>query len=133
MTLAMAAAVALAAFALVVAAWGLWRRADEASRQLVRCLAALPLGAKLRLALRLASDGRIPLAVRFLPPALVLYLALPLDLLPDFLPVLGQLDDVLIVGAGLVLLLRLTPRALLAEHLRLLESPGRGDAQGGLR
>lgn len=114
-----------------MAAWGLWRRADEASRRLVRRLAALPLGAKLRLVLGLARDGRIPPAVRFLPVALLLYVALPLDFLPDFLPLLGHLDDVLILGAGLVLLLRLTPRALLAEHLRLLESPGRGEGQAG--
>jgi len=104
-----------------LAAWLIWRRADEASRGLVRRIARLPWRAKLRLALGLARDRRIPLGLRLLPPALVLYLALPLDVVPDFVPVLGQLDDLLIVGAGLGLLLRFTPRSVLEEQVVRLE------------
>ena len=103
------------------AAWLLWRRADAASRALVRRIARLPLRAKLRLALALVRDQRIPVLLRVLPPVLVLYLALPLDIVPDFIPVLGQLDDLLIVGGGVALLLRFTPRAVLEEQVGALE------------
>jgi uncharacterized membrane protein YkvA (DUF1232 family) len=103
---------------LAAAAWLLWRRADGDSRLLLKRIARLRWRAKARLALRLLRDGRVPLGLRLLPPLLVLYLALPLDFVPDFIPVLGQLDDLLIVGGGLVLILRFTPLALLEEHLR---------------
>ena len=104
-----------------LAAWLAWRSADEGSRRLVKRVARLRWRAKLRLALALARDRRIPLVLRALPPALILYLAMPLDVVPDFIPVLGQLDDLLIVGAGVALLLRLTPREVLEEHVRALE------------
>ena len=39
----------------------------------------------------------------------------PIDLIPDFIPVLGHLDDVLIVGAGLWVARRMIPRDVLAE------------------
>ncbi len=115
---------ALLAFAGVCAGgWLLWRRADDASRRLIKRVSRLPLRGKLRLALALARDRRIPLPIRGLPPALVLYLALPLDIVPDFIPVLGQLDDLLILGVGLALLLRFTPRQVLEERIALLETP----------
>ena len=104
-----------------VAAWLAWRSADEGSRRLVKRVARLRWRAKLRLALALARDRRIPLVLRALPPALILYLAMPLDVVPDFIPVLGQLDDLLIVGAGVALLLRLTPREVLEGHVRALD------------
>ncbi len=81
----------------------------------------LPLRKKIRLARSLAGDRRIPLLVRLLPPAMVLYLAMPLDVIPDFIPILGQADDVLVAAVGIVLLLRLTPRHVLEEKLRALE------------
>ena len=40
----------------------------------------------------------------------------PIDLIPDFIPVLGLLDDVILVPAGLWLAIRLIPPAVLAEH-----------------
>ena len=101
-----------------------WRSADDASRGLIKQIAKLPLRQELRLARSLFGDSRIPLAVRLLPPALVLYLAMPLDLIPDFVPVLGQLDDVLIAAAGIVLLLRFAPRSILEDHLNALEPTG---------
>ena len=56
-----------------------------------------------------------------LVPALAGYLAVPLDIIPDFIPVLGQLDDLLIVAAGLWLLLRLIPLAVVEGHVLALE------------
>ena len=47
---------------------------------------------------RLARDGRVPRRRKVLLLALVAYLALPFDLVPDFIPVAGQLDDAIIVA-----------------------------------
>jgi uncharacterized membrane protein YkvA (DUF1232 family) len=53
---------------------------------------------------------------------LVVYLSLPIDLIPDFLPVVGQIDDVLVLVVGIVLLVKLTPGQLLEEHLSEVEA-----------
>jgi uncharacterized membrane protein YkvA (DUF1232 family) len=54
---------------------------------------------------------------------------MPLDVIPDFIPILGQLDDVFIVLIGLGLLLRFTPRGILEEHLARLERTQRRPRQ----
>ena len=89
---------------------------------LAKRIGRLSLRSKARLAIALARDGRIPLVIRGVPAFLVLYLALPLDLIPDFIPVVGQLDDLLIVGLGVWLLFRFVPRQALLEHVERLEA-----------
>jgi len=101
--------------------WLLLRRSDHATRNLVKRAGRLPLKSKFRLAARLARDPRIPVLARLIPPALVLYLAMPLDIVPDFIPVLGHLDDVLVVMLAAGLLLRFVPRAVLEEQIARLE------------
>jgi len=54
---------------------------------------------------RLAADARTPRRYRVMLGALVAYLAFPIDLVPDFLPVAGQLDDAVLVALALRLLL----------------------------
>src|SRR5262245_58105032 len=64
---------------------------------------------------RLLRDGRVPRRHKLLLGALIPYLAMPIDLVPDFIPVAGQLDDAVIVA----LILRRVTRAnadLLHEH-----------------
>ena len=55
----------------------------------------------LRLVRRLAADRTLPRGVRVWPAVLLVYLALPIDLVPDFIPVLGQADDVIVAVAVL--------------------------------
>jgi len=103
------------------AAWLMWRRTEDADRQLVKRITRLPFRAKLRLALAMTRDRRVPLAVRGIPPGLILYLSIPIDIIPDFIPVLGHVDDVIILVIGIGLLLRFTPRAVLEEHVASFE------------
>jgi len=56
-----------------------------------------------------ARDPRTPLVVRGLALLVAAYALSPIDLIPDFIPVLGYLDDVLIVPLGVALVLRLAP------------------------
>jgi uncharacterized membrane protein YkvA (DUF1232 family) len=62
-----------------------------------------------------ARDPRTPWAVRLLALAVAAYALSPIDLIPDMIPVLGLLDDLLIVPLGLLLVLRLLPPAVLAD------------------
>ena len=65
---------------------------------------------------RLLRDPRVPRRHKLLLGALVGYLALPFDLVPDFIPVAGYLDDVLLVVLTLRTVLRGTGGELLREH-----------------
>ena len=65
---------------------------------------------------RLLHDPRMPRRRKLLLVGLIAYLALPFDLVPDFIPVAGQLDDVIIVVLVLRQVLRGGGEALLREH-----------------
>ena len=68
-----------------------------------------------RLIFRLMLDSRVPFRLKLLLPAAIAYIILPFDLAPDFIPLLGRIDDVLaLVVAGLMLIL-LTPREVLMD------------------
>lgn len=80
------------------------------------------------LALWLAvGDKRTPLGAKLLAGAVVAYAFSPIDLIPDFIPVLGLLDDLLIVPLGIWLALKLVPAPLMAElridSARIVEKP----------
>jgi uncharacterized membrane protein YkvA (DUF1232 family) len=68
------------------------------------------------LARRLLGDVRVPRRHKLLLGALVGYLALPIDLVPDFLPVVGQLDDAIVAALVLRAVLRGAGPGLLREH-----------------
>ena len=65
---------------------------------------------------RLLADRRVSRRRKLLLAGLVAYLAMPIDLVPDFIPIAGQLDDAIIVALILRLVLRGGGEALLDEH-----------------
>lgn len=108
--------VGLAAMAVVYAAFVVWlillgRRQDA------RALATFVPDC-ISLVTRLARDPRVPRARKLLLLALIGYLAFPFDLVPDFIPVAGQLDDVLIVALVLRSFIRSGGEDLIRELWR---------------
>ncbi|WP_081815719.1 YkvA family protein [Phyllobacterium sp. UNC302MFCol5.2] len=62
-----------------------------------------------------ARDPRTPLLAKFVAGAVAAYALSPIDLIPDFIPVLGYLNDLLIVPAGILIAVALIPPALMEE------------------
>ena len=62
-----------------------------------------------------ARDRRTPVAAKIVAGAVAAYALSPIDLIPDFIPVVGYLDDLLIVPLGIALAVRLIPPALMNE------------------
>jgi uncharacterized membrane protein YkvA (DUF1232 family) len=65
---------------------------------------------------RLLTDPRVPRRTKLLLGGLIAYLAMPFDLVPDFIPVAGYLDDAVVVAFVLRHLLRTSRPALIEEH-----------------
>lgn len=62
------------------------------------------------------ADPRCPRLARYLLGGAVVYAASPIDLIPDFIPVLGYLDDVLIIPLLVWLAVRIIPKELFHEY-----------------
>jgi uncharacterized membrane protein YkvA (DUF1232 family) len=130
-TLRVVLAIAVAAALVILAAcafiaWRVWRSGERA---LAKRIGKLSFRKKLALGGALFRDPRVPLWSRGLAVALAVYLALPLDIIPDFIPVIGFLDDLLIVLVAAGLLIRSIPDHVLNEHLARLEESPRGPVQ----
>lgn len=67
---------------------------------------------------RMLRDDRVPRSRKLLVVALIGYLALPFDLVPDFIPIAGQLDDAIVVALVLRIIARSGGPDLLREHWR---------------
>lgn len=91
-------------------------RAKQWARRLKRDVVALWLAAR---------DPRVPVGVKVLAGAVAAYALSPIDLIPDFVPVLGYVDDLLIVPLGIALVIRLMPPELLKEHRAAAEGAAR--------
>ncbi|BAL97122.1 hypothetical protein RGE_37830 [Rubrivivax gelatinosus IL144] len=63
-----------------------------------------------------------PRAVRWIAVAVLAYALSPIDLIPDFIPVLGMLDDLILVPLGIALVVKLTPPELWQARLREAEA-----------
>src|SRR2546426_1063647 len=98
-----------------------WEVLASEEKKLARRIGKLSVGDKPSLGMALFRDRRVPLAAKVIALALVLYLASPLDLIPDFIPLFGYVDDLLIVMIGAGLLLRLIPGYVLDEQVRGFE------------
>jgi uncharacterized membrane protein YkvA (DUF1232 family) len=62
-----------------------------------------------------AGDPRVPWHVKVAAGAVAAYALSPIDLIPDFIPVLGYLDDLIIVPIGILLVVRMVPEPLMEE------------------
>jgi len=69
-----------------------------------------------KLAYHLARDPRVPWTVKAALAGLAAYLACPIDIIPDWIPVLGYLDDVLVAGFVVSFVLRSVPSDVVREH-----------------
>ena len=61
-------------------------------------------------------DPRVPWHAKVLALLVAGYALSPIDLVPDFVPVVGYLDDVILVPLGIVLVVKLIPPGIMAEH-----------------
>lgn len=86
----------------------------------------------LQLAWRLMTDTRVPVMNKVLVPALgLLYFILPIDLLPDVVPVLGQLDDIAVVLLLVRLFIMLAPPDVVAGYRASAKANAGGHAAAG--
>jgi uncharacterized membrane protein YkvA (DUF1232 family) len=70
----------------------------------------------LRLVHRLAGDSGLPRGLRIRLGLLLVYLASPIDLVPDFIPVLGYADDAIVIAVALRSVVRIAGPEALARH-----------------
>ncbi|MGH7844564.1 MAG: YkvA family protein [Candidatus Binatia bacterium] len=74
----------------------------------------------LKLFWRLLRDNRVSTKPKILLLALAAYVLIPIDLVPDFLPVLGQIDDLALIYLGLQAFIRLCPQPVVREHVQVI-------------
>jgi uncharacterized membrane protein YkvA (DUF1232 family) len=78
------------------------------------------------------ADPRTPVSAKIFLGLAIAYLCMPFDLIPDFIPVLGHLNDLVIVPALVYAALRLIPQELVAEHrANVLADPARNRTYNG--
>lgn len=68
-----------------------------------------------------ARDPRVPFTAKLVAGMVAAYALSPIDLIPDFIPVIGYLDDLIIVPLGILLAIRLIPAPLMEEFRREAE------------
>ena len=69
----------------------------------------------IRLVWRLTFDRRVPLLLRMLVPLAVIYVISPVDLIRDWVPIVGRFDDVLVLGLSVLFLTKLSPKHVLED------------------
>jgi uncharacterized membrane protein YkvA (DUF1232 family) len=85
--------------------------------QLLRHLPTL-----IKLFARLVKDPRVALKPKLILAAAFLYLVIPFDLLPDFIPGIGQVDDLIVILLAAKTFLKLCPPDVLRAHMQALQS-----------
>ena len=84
----------------------MWEQIKSWAKRLKRDVIALWIAAR---------SSRTPILAKVVAAAIAAYALSPIDLIPDFIPVLGYLDDIVIVPLGIALAVRLIPATLMAE------------------
>lgn len=90
----------------------MWRKLKDWARFMKKSLYMLYFAAK---------DSRVSLPVKVFTVAVVAYAFSPIDLIPDFIPILGYFDDVLIVPVGIYLALKMLPKSVIQDCTKLAE------------
>src|ERR671912_2990625 len=98
-------------------------RAKRWARSIKRDVVALWLAAR---------DPRVPLYAKAVAATVAAYALSPIDLIPDFIPVLGYLDDLLIVPLGIMLAVKLIPEPIMADLRVKATEEGRPTSKAGL-
>jgi uncharacterized membrane protein YkvA (DUF1232 family) len=99
------------------------RRLQEWARAIKRDVVALSIAGR---------DPRVPWSAKVAAMAVAAYALSPIDLIPDFIPVLGYLDDLVIVPLGILLVVKLIPSPLMAEFReQALRQPERPTSKAG--
>jgi len=70
----------------------------------------------IRLIWKLLTDSRVPFWIRIALPLALIYVISPIDILPDFIPVMGRVDDIIAIVAGIMILLKLAPKKVVNQH-----------------
>jgi uncharacterized membrane protein YkvA (DUF1232 family) len=78
-----------------------------------------------RLLMELVRDARVPLKTKAILGAAAAYIASPIDLIPDFLPFIGRIDDAAVLVLAVDYFLEAVPRELVMEHMNELGIDGR--------
>ena len=87
--------------------WAMAGKLKEWARTIKRDVHAIYLAAR---------DPRVPWYAKALALCVIGYALSPIDLIPDFIPVIGYLDDLVIVPLGILAVVKLIPPDILAEH-----------------
>ena len=70
----------------------------------------------IRLIWKLLTDSRVPFWIRIALPLALIYVISPIDIWPDFIPVLGRVDDIIAIVAGIMILLKLAPKKVVNQY-----------------
>ena len=76
----------------------------------------------IKLIWRLLNDRRVSPWLKMIMPATLLYLLFPIDIVPDIVPGLGQLDDIAVILLGLKFFVEMCPEEIVRQHLDELAS-----------
>lgn len=79
-----------------------------------------------------ARDSRTPWYAKLVAGLVAAYALSPIDLIPDFIPILGYLDDLIIVPIGILLVVKLIPEPLMAEYRAMAAEQARQTSYGGM-
>ncbi len=74
---------------------------------------------------RLLRDPRVPLFLKFIIPMAGFSVLWPLDLVKDFIPIFGRVDDLLALIIGLIVFVKLSPSRIAQEHRQNIWGTGR--------